>query len=584
MAQTIEQKFNKALKQGNKNAKAIDLDRFTKLCTTYDPTCSEDSVGIYADWLLSNAKQLECFRDGYIHGLADFHEFKKRLPSMGMSANIWDYKPADLPKIHRTINAVRNSKVSVSDSNAMEKLKGQYEIFQVNQDWAVVNTHTFEAERFFGSNTRWCTVGVEYYFKLYSDNGYYIAVPIYGGELDLRSKERLQFHIGDNCQLYCCNVNDYKVQMDAIPRTLKSFVMDKIKEKKQLVRSRIANMFVKIIEEIKEKTDLEPITSKRTSKITFQLKDDLKMVLSDTDLSLKLYHNGRYCTVCQNDGGRGYISHSNNTEEVSEKRIQDYIKKVMFIVTMFTDKSGCGEPLSYSMMRGNLQIDYKTPNGNDFFIKKSFDSNSVEICRNVSKDEKAWRSYKLITNLSESMIRNTEAFAHKDLSFGELVDKYLEEEKSMLEIRNCITKSHGLSYYKNNYYAQDCQLSKSLPNNYSLKIRMCAHTESTIHFVLTYEVQGAESYMNHISLSIPPFHLCQFSKNPKRIKEALASIVKAAEFVSKKQFNEIIKNHPLDWRTRVCEIMKTQLLKHMQNSNTDLTLINAVEKTNKTKI
>lgn len=571
MTQTIEQKFNKALKQGNKNAKAIDLDRFKKLCTTYDPTCSEDSVGIYADWLLSNAKQLECFRDGYIHGLADFHEFKKRLPSMGMSANIWDYKPADLPKIHRTINAVRNSKVSVSDGNSMEKLKGQYEIFQVNQDWAVVNTHTFDAERFFGSNTRWCTVGVEYYFKLYSDNGYYIAIPIYGGELDLKSRARLQFHIGDNCQLYCCDVNDYKVQMDAIPRTLKSFVLDKIKEKKQLVRSRIANMFVKLIEEIKEKTDLEPITSKRTTKITFQLKDDLKMVLSDTDLSLKLCHNGRYCTVCQNYEGRGYISHSNNTEAVNEQRIHDYIQKVMFIVTMFTDKSGCGEPLSYSMMRGNLQIDYKTPSGNNFFIKKSFDCNNVEICKKVTNEE-AWRNYKLITNLSESMITNKEA-----MSLGERVDVYFKEEKAMLEVRDSVAKSLGLSYYKNSYYSSTCELSKSLRNNYGVKIKMLAHTESVIQFFLTYEMQSSESYLNYVTLNVPSFRLCQFSDNPKRIKEALASIVAAAEFVSMKPFNEIIKNHPLDWRTRVCEIMITQLLKHMKNNNTDLTLINAVE-------
>ena len=173
----------------------LPQDVYTQICEL-DPTTKNGNAGKYCDWLLKRVTP-DMLRDTdkvrrLRIALEQFNDGKKRgiLQRYGIPMDIGQYKTAD--ELINTISGIMSQGTAVSQStaNKMEQLKGQYDIVGEGKDWIVVHPKTFEAERYFGSGTEWCTVGNEEYFRRYSKQGpLYITFPKNGDD-----KLKMQFH------------------------------------------------------------------------------------------------------------------------------------------------------------------------------------------------------------------------------------------------------------------------------------------------------------------------------------------------------------------------------------------------------
>ena len=84
--------------------------------------------------------------------------------------------------------------ISSSEYNNRNKLEGQFEVLGGNSSYDIIAPKTFDAERYFGSNTEWCTVANNDYFSGYMKQGQlYILYPKNGD-----SEYKMQFHFESN--------------------------------------------------------------------------------------------------------------------------------------------------------------------------------------------------------------------------------------------------------------------------------------------------------------------------------------------------------------------------------------------------
>lgn len=255
-----------------------EQQRFIQNC---DPT--EDKK--YGKWILKNWGQISTMdRNTVIAMLSDFDENKKNLPSMGFNSNIQELTPSDMEQIHVAINNMRNRKLSVSTYNNLKNYEGQYDVLLRGQDCVVVYAKTWDADRFFGSNTSWCTVGSESFFNTYHPDGYYIILPIENGKVNLKSNRRIQFHPSidmnsETWKLYAMDVADSPLSYEDI--------VEWYPEAKSVLRELEKN----IPKEMEKEKDAYAIVQRNLLKqIVFAINHELDDVLRDYDL---VCHEGR---------------------------------------------------------------------------------------------------------------------------------------------------------------------------------------------------------------------------------------------------------------------------------------------------
>ena len=156
---SIKDKYEKETQTG-KNRHPYDL--FTKLCSL-DPTTTENKVGKYSNWILqkynpdTNLNVLRRCMEWYADGIK-----RNILQRYGVSIDINSFKSYD--ELISTMEGVMksdDSDMSASEHNNRQKLEGQFKVLGSTSTYSVVQPLTFEAERYFGSGTEWCTVANE---------------------------------------------------------------------------------------------------------------------------------------------------------------------------------------------------------------------------------------------------------------------------------------------------------------------------------------------------------------------------------------------------------------------------------------
>jgi hypothetical protein len=175
--------------QTGKNRHPYDL--FTQLCLL-DPTTKENKVGKYSNWLLQkynpgtdiNAlrKCMEWYNDGIKRNI---------LQRYGVSNNINSFKSYDeLISAMEGVMKSDDSDMSASEYNNRQKLEGQFKVLGNTSTYSIIQPLTFEAERYFGSGTEWCTVANEDSFEQYTNGGsLFILYPKDGNK-----EKKMQFH------------------------------------------------------------------------------------------------------------------------------------------------------------------------------------------------------------------------------------------------------------------------------------------------------------------------------------------------------------------------------------------------------
>ena len=206
---TIKDKYKKETQMGKNK---LPYDVFEFVCNI-DPTTKPNKVGKFANWLLAKYNEnadwrrlkvaIEWYADGLKRGI---------ITRNGISGDINTFKSYD-----ELINAIdslsndSNSQMSNHEYNNREKLKGQYEIVGSTSMFDIIKPLTFDAERYFGSGTEWCTVANIQYFKTYMNLGQLFIVYPKNSDETLK----MQFHI-ESESFADCEDNVYKSGVECI--------------------------------------------------------------------------------------------------------------------------------------------------------------------------------------------------------------------------------------------------------------------------------------------------------------------------------------------------------------------------------
>ena len=162
---SIKDKFNKETENGKNK---LPFDVFDKLCRL-DPTLRGDNVGKFTNWILSKYYE-DADIDTLKKALYTYGDASKRgvLSRYGISTNINSFKTYDeLIDIIKMLSSKDDFVLSNSELNNRQKLNRQYEILGSTNNFEIIRPLTYKAERYFGSETSWCTVADENYFNDY---------------------------------------------------------------------------------------------------------------------------------------------------------------------------------------------------------------------------------------------------------------------------------------------------------------------------------------------------------------------------------------------------------------------------------
>ena len=176
---SIPDKYNKEKEKNNYIGKGIDFDTFENLCNI-DPTTKQNKVGKYCNWLIAKynpgsdfnelKRCIEWFADGVKRNI---------LSRYGIPSDINSFKTYE--ELIETMNSLNNNDdldISSSEYNNRNKLEGQFKVLGSTRFYDIIAPKTFESERYFGSNTDWCTVANNDYFSSYMKRGQlYIIYP-----------------------------------------------------------------------------------------------------------------------------------------------------------------------------------------------------------------------------------------------------------------------------------------------------------------------------------------------------------------------------------------------------------------------
>lgn len=180
---------------------------------TYDAEGHPGKKGKYTQWLLNAYKKGVigtdalnecCFLLDVFHRyrqLLDERDIMKYDTLQKLRDALDPYLDDPYADVHETSKAMRIRKIK----------EGAEKVYE-DEQWAVFVPHTWEASRYYGKGTRWCTAYDydDYYFNQYNSKG-----PLYIN-INRQTKEKWQFHF--ETQTYC-NERDERVSLDDVPLT-----------------------------------------------------------------------------------------------------------------------------------------------------------------------------------------------------------------------------------------------------------------------------------------------------------------------------------------------------------------------------
>lgn len=197
--ESYEQKLNQLKKRGV----SIEKEFFDEI-NSVDPTSVNGTAGKYFDWIMKNLTIYRDTDEELLRNCLEFFERKKQLiANKGMDTQIASYNVESLIKLVKSL-----SDTSLEWENAMRRFGNDVQIVYKDNRYVVVHCNTWEAERFFGRKTSWCTVVNSDQFKRYNKNGLlFICIPIENGKPNIDSEYKMQCDVS-NDQFHCANAKD----------------------------------------------------------------------------------------------------------------------------------------------------------------------------------------------------------------------------------------------------------------------------------------------------------------------------------------------------------------------------------------
>ena len=181
----VEDYINYLRKQGKNIDDGIVLEIIT-LDPTYNPE-RPDVLGKYSKWLINQylkSSEILDFETGVSSSLKVFDKFKKE---MGIS-DINQFK--NFKDLINKTEPFKDKDPEQSKRQLKLNLKGQSEKVYEDENWLLVIPKTWEASKFYGANTRWCTASEKSCrdFDDYSKKGDLLII------IDKKNNRKFQIH------------------------------------------------------------------------------------------------------------------------------------------------------------------------------------------------------------------------------------------------------------------------------------------------------------------------------------------------------------------------------------------------------
>ncbi len=185
---SIKDKYEKESQMGKTK---LSFEDFEFLCNL-DPTSKPNQVGKYANWILAKYvpntdwNQLKRCLEWYADGIK-----RNIIKQLDVNTDINSFKSyEDFINVINQVSESDDAQISNSEYNNRTKLKEQFELMGSTSFYDIIKPLTYNAERYFGSHTEWCTVANKTYFDSYMEDGpLYIIYPKNGD-----ANMKMQFH------------------------------------------------------------------------------------------------------------------------------------------------------------------------------------------------------------------------------------------------------------------------------------------------------------------------------------------------------------------------------------------------------
>ena len=226
---SIKDKYEKESQMGKTK---LSFEDFEMLCNL-DPTTKSNQVGKYANWILAkyvpntNLNELKRCLEWYADGIK-----RNIIKQLNISTDINSFKTYE--EFINVINQVSKSddaQISNSEYNNRTKLKGQFELMGSTSFYDIIKPLTYNAERYLGSHTEWCTVANNTYFDSYMEDGpLYIIYPKNGDD-----EMKMQFHFESS---------SFSDKYDNVARYPLNCINDVIKDEN--IKKELLNLCIKL--------------------------------------------------------------------------------------------------------------------------------------------------------------------------------------------------------------------------------------------------------------------------------------------------------------------------------------------------
>lgn len=190
---TRDEIYNVYYHEQNGKTKKIPKELFDRFCELGDVDNNPNKMSEFAKWLC------DIFRtpkyDGYYiytypNLKQDFLTFRKlqKIKPQGVDLNLRNY---DLNEFTEVMDQARKLSLDVSQQDIK---RSGVEIFFKNQEWQVVWLKTYEASKFYGKGTKWCTASNDFddHFNGYNRRGLLIVF------INLNTGDKYQIHVRGN--------------------------------------------------------------------------------------------------------------------------------------------------------------------------------------------------------------------------------------------------------------------------------------------------------------------------------------------------------------------------------------------------
>ena len=226
---SIKDKYEKESQMGKTK---LSFEDFEFLCNL-DPTSKPNQVGKYANWILAKYvpntdwNQLKRCLEWYADGIK-----RNIIKQLNISTDINSFKTyEEFINVINQVSESNDAQISNSEYNNRTKLKGQFELMGSTSFYDIIKPLTYNAERYLGSHTEWCTVANNTYFDSYMEDGpLYIIYPKNGDD-----EMKMQFHFESS---------SFSDKYDNVARYPLNCINDVIKDEN--IKKELLNLCIKL--------------------------------------------------------------------------------------------------------------------------------------------------------------------------------------------------------------------------------------------------------------------------------------------------------------------------------------------------